>query len=213
MWWSHLKLLYFSWWLPRRVPSPTRTYLRPRRIKYMYDEDVIILKPKRAKRNPVRRENRNFGRGANVSLRYLRVTYRGNVTKITQMVPEYSPQRGNPWKGFGPRRFLYSFLMVYCNTHSHSSRKNVTPTHTEFAHRVTFFTREVTFLRYFSSPDWKTNVNVNALYYLQVTSRVSALLQDIWERVWVASLVFFVLIWLRLWWFGTPSKRGEKTVC
>jgi len=67
--------------------------------------------------------------------------YRGNVTKITQMVPEYSPQRGNPWKGFGPRGFLYSFLMVYCycNTHSHFSRKNVTPTHTEFVHKVTFF--------------------------------------------------------------------------
>ena len=78
--------------------------------------------------------------------------YRGNVTKITQMVPEYSPQRGNPWKGFRPRGFLYSFLMVFCNTHSHSSRKNVTPTHTEFVHKVTFFTREVTFLRCTSPP-------------------------------------------------------------
>ena len=55
--------------------------------------------------------------------------YRGNVTKITQMVPEYSPQRGNPWKGFGPRGFLYSFLVVCCNTHRHTSCKNVTPTH------------------------------------------------------------------------------------
>ena len=56
------------------------------------------------------------------------------------MVPEYSPQRGNPWKGgFRPMGFLYSFLMVYCNTHSHFSRKNVTPTHTEFVHKVTFF--------------------------------------------------------------------------
>jgi hypothetical protein len=85
----------------------------------------------------------------------LPMCYRGNVTKITQMVPEYSPQRGNPWKGFGPRGFLYSFLMVYCNTHSHSSSKNVTPTHTKFVHKVTFFTREVTFLKVLLLPGLK----------------------------------------------------------
>jgi hypothetical protein len=86
---------------------------------------------------------------------YQPLCYRGNVTKITQMVPECSPQRGNPWKGFGPRGFLYSFLMVYCNTHSHSSCKNVTPTHTKFVHKVTFFTREVTFLMVLILPGLK----------------------------------------------------------
>ena len=129
------------------------------------------------------------------------------------MVPEYSPQRGNPWKGFRPRGFLYSFLMVFCNTHSHSSRKNVTPTHTEFVHKVTFFTREVTFLRYFSSPDGKTTSML--MQYILSTGDIQgirALARHMREGV-SCKFGFFVLIRLRLSWFGTPSKSDKKTVC
>ena len=77
---------------------------------------------------------------------------------LRKIFPEYSPQRGNPWKGFGPRGGLYSFLMVYCNTHSHYSRptlngsivnpkasKMLLPNQRRIQYKVTFFTREVTF--------------------------------------------------------------------
>ena len=57
------------------------------------------------------------------------------------MVPEYSPQRGNPSKGFGPR----GFLMVYCNTTVTILAKMLLPNQRRIQYKVTFFTREVTF--------------------------------------------------------------------